>query len=55
VEETGITGENHSPDQAIDKLYHIILYLQTIHRKLKIEQHEHPTKKPGVNSGAMDG
>jgi hypothetical protein len=26
VEETGITGENHSPDQATDKLYHIILY-----------------------------
>ena len=29
--------------------------LQTIHRKLKIEQHEHPTKKTGVNSGALDG
>jgi hypothetical protein len=43
-------------------LFFLLLFIHKSHfrlgcgiQKLKIEQHEHPTKKPGVNSGAMDG
>jgi hypothetical protein len=43
----------HGEQRNIDRKEQTMIY-KTQHRKIKIEHHE-PHKKPGVNSGALEG